>query len=114
MISSVNLSMRFIKYFINFKNTVVPDQYTILHFQITLIINGKVIFSKNFNNLFRSVLDVDVYSAGLAEYHVKDGFVGRTFGAVLGEQYRRTKFGDRYWFEHGGQTGSFSIGKSHF
>ncbi|KAG8182839.1 hypothetical protein JTE90_000445 [Oedothorax gibbosus] len=59
-------------------------------------------------SLYESVHDVDTYSAGLAEYYVKGGFVGRTFGTILGEQYRRVKFGDRYWFEHGGQAGSFT------
>ncbi|KAG8182836.1 hypothetical protein JTE90_000443 [Oedothorax gibbosus] len=58
--------------------------------------------------LYESVHDIDVYSAGLAEYHVKGGFVGPTFAAVLVDQFKRSKFGDRYWFEHEGQAGSFS------
>ncbi|XP_054713172.1 peroxidase-like [Uloborus diversus] len=58
--------------------------------------------------LYESVHDVDVYSAGLAEYYVPGGFVGPTFGAVLGQQYKRVKFGDRYWFEHANQAGSFN------
>ncbi|GIY85394.1 peroxidasin [Caerostris extrusa] len=36
------------------------------------------------------------------------GFVGPTFGAILGQQYKRVKFGDRYWFEHASQAGSFT------
>ncbi|KAG8182838.1 hypothetical protein JTE90_000444 [Oedothorax gibbosus] len=64
---------------------------------------------KLLQSLYESVHDIDVYSAGLAEYHVKDGFVGPTFAAVLVDQFKRSKFGDRYWFEHGGQAGSFSL-----
>lgn len=59
-------------------------------------------------DLYESVHDIDFYSAGLAEYYVKGGFVGPTFGAVLGQQYHKLKFGDRYWFEHENQAGSFT------
>lgn len=62
---------------------------------------------------FRSVHDIDVYSAGLAEYYVPGGFVGPTFGSILGQQYKRVKFGDRYWFEHGNEAGSFTPGMNH-
>ncbi|KAF8795749.1 Peroxidase like protein [Argiope bruennichi] len=58
--------------------------------------------------LYESPHDIDTYSAGLAEYYVPGGFVGPTFGAILGQQYKRIKFGDRYWFEHGNQAGSFT------
>uniref|UniRef100_A0A2L2Y7L8 Peroxidase n=1 Tax=Parasteatoda tepidariorum TaxID=114398 RepID=A0A2L2Y7L8_PARTP len=58
--------------------------------------------------LYESPHDIDLYSAGLAEYYVPGGFVGPTFGAILGQQYKRIKFGDRYWFEHGNEAGSFT------
>ena len=54
-----------------------------------------------------------MYSAGLAEYYVPGGFVGPTFGTILGQQYKRVKFGDRYWFEHGNEAGSFTPGTNY-
>jgi len=59
-------------------------------------------------SLYVSVEDIDLYVGGLSERHVPDGFVGPTFACIIGSQFERYKFGDRYFYEHGGMYSSFT------
>jgi peroxidase len=43
--------------------------------------------------------DVDVWVGGLAEPHLDGAQVGETFFAVLKDQFRRSRDGDRFWYE---------------
>lgn len=54
--------------------------------------------------------DIDLYVAGVSERHFIDASIGPTFGCLVGVQFYHSKFGDRYFYEHGGQAGSFSPG----
>ncbi|KAM7282136.1 putative peroxinectin [Ixodes scapularis] len=54
------------------------------------------------------VNDIDLFTGGVSEYSLPGGVVGPTFGCILGIQFWRLKYGDRYYFEHGGQAGSFT------
>lgn len=63
---------------------------------------------KGFQNAYESVDDIDLFSGGTAETPVQGGIVGPTFATIIGLQFNRLKFGDRYFFTHGRQTGSFS------
>jgi peroxidase len=38
--------------------------------------------------------------------------VGKTFLCLIGDQFARLKLGDRYFYDLGGQPGSFTPGKS--
>jgi peroxidase len=51
---------------------------------------------------------IDLWVGGLAETPVFEGVVGPTFNFILSTQFRRLKFGDRFFFTHGGQSGSFT------
>lgn len=55
--------------------------------------------------------DVDLFTGGVSEYHLPFGIVGPTFGAIIGTQFQRLMLGDRYYFEHGNQIGSFTPGQ---
>ncbi|KAK8778754.1 hypothetical protein V5799_019907 [Amblyomma americanum] len=58
--------------------------------------------------LYAHVNDIDLFTGGVSEYSLPGGVVGPTFGCILGIQFWRLKYGDRFYFEHGGQAGSFT------
>ncbi|XP_045177442.2 peroxidasin homolog pxn-2-like [Mercenaria mercenaria] len=49
---------------------------------------------------YRSPMDIDLFTGGLSEKPVVEGSFGPTFECILGEQFRRLKFGDRYWYQN--------------
>ena len=49
---------------------------------------------------YGDVDDLDLWVAALAEDHVEGASVGATLQAVIGEQFRRLRDGDRFWFEN--------------
>ena len=63
-----------------------------------------------FGATIRSVHDLDLFSAGLAEYPLPGAAVGPTFTCIIGIQFYNLKYGDRFWFEHKNQIGSFTPG----
>ncbi|XP_015919967.1 peroxidase isoform X2 [Parasteatoda tepidariorum] len=64
---------------------------------------------KKLQDIYHSVHDIDLYTGGTSESHVPEGVVGPTFACIIGIQFYHLKFGDRYYFEHHGETGSFSL-----
>lgn len=59
---------------------------------------------------YRSVEDVDLFPAGLAEQAVPGALLGPTFSCILAQQFSSLKKGDRFWFENRGQPKPFSQG----
>ena len=58
--------------------------------------------------LYHSPEDIDLFVAGLAESRVPGGLTGRTFTCILARQFSALKTGDRFFFTHRGQAGSFN------
>lgn len=52
--------------------------------------------------------DIDLFTGGITETSVQGGLVGPTFACILGNTFRNLKFGDRFYYEHEGQAGSFA------
>jgi peroxidase len=62
-------------------------------------------------HLYNSPDDVDMLVGGGLEHNVPGALAGPTMLCIMGEQFRRTKRGDRFWFELSGQPSSFTHGK---
>ena len=54
--------------------------------------------------------DVDFFVGGMSERPVAGGLLGWTFLCVVGDQFAKIKRGDRFFYEIGGQPGSFKEG----
>ncbi|XP_027203202.2 peroxidase-like [Dermatophagoides pteronyssinus] len=63
---------------------------------------------KSLRKVYRHYRDIDPFVGGLMEYHLKGSRVGPTFGCLIGIQFYHWKYGDRFYFEHGGEVGSFT------
>jgi len=62
----------------------------------TVMSNGTSVM---FAALYRSVDDIDLFSAGLAEFPLEDALVGPTFACMIAHQFRTLRQADRFWFE---------------
>ncbi|XP_076351302.1 chorion peroxidase-like isoform X2 [Tachypleus tridentatus] len=61
-----------------------------------------------FQKLYENVQDIDLFSAGISERPLPGSVVGPTFGCIIGYQFALLKKGDRFYFEHKRQAGSFT------
>jgi peroxidase len=52
--------------------------------------------------------DIDLYTGMLMETPLPGAMIGATGACIWGREFHRKKYGDRYYFEHEGQSGSFS------
>ena len=64
--------------------------------------------------MYGSIENLDLYIGGLLERKDGDAILGPTFKCLVGDQFRRIRLGDRFWYEEPNQAGSFSIGNKRF
>lgn len=58
--------------------------------------------------VYKYVENIDLFTGGISELHAPGADTGFTFACINGIQYYHLKFGDRYYFEHANQAGSFT------
>jgi hypothetical protein len=56
--------------------------------------------------------DVDLFVGGTAERVTEDVATGFTFRCIIGEQFLRTKKGDRFFYDVPNQPSSFTEGRN--
>lgn len=59
-------------------------------------------------SMYKAPVDIDLYIGILFEYPLKGALIGPTAACIWGIQFYRLKYGDRYYFEHKDQAGSFT------
>ena len=52
--------------------------------------------------------DIDPYVGMFLENPAPGALVGKTFLCIIGDQFARLKIGDRYFYDLGSQSGSFT------
>jgi len=58
--------------------------------------------------MYRRLEDVDIFIGGISEKPVSGAILGPTFQCIVGDQFRRLRLGDRFWYEEPNQVGSFT------
>ncbi|XP_077495238.1 salivary peroxidase/catechol oxidase-like [Amblyomma americanum] len=61
-----------------------------------------------YSKVYEDVRDIDFFSAGLNEPPVTGAAMGATFVCLVADMFGRLKRGDRFYYEHGEQAGSFT------
>lgn len=62
--------------------------------------------------VFSCTDDIDLYAGGLSERRTNGAIVGPVFQCILGEQFKRIRDGDRFWFERDDPRIGFTKGMS--
>jgi hypothetical protein len=60
--------------------------------------------------LYGSLDKVDLFVGGILEKPVPGSLLGPTFQCIIGDQFRRLRLGDRFYYEESGHPGAFTEG----
>ncbi|XP_032786422.2 peroxidase [Daphnia magna] len=77
------------------------------HFRDLLDVISPAILER-FELLYDSVDDIDLFIGGVSERKAEGALLGPTFQCIVADQFLRLKKGDRFFYDLGGQPGSFT------
>ncbi|VDM81115.1 unnamed protein product [Strongylus vulgaris] len=87
---------RYIEYR-RFCNLSVPETWEELAADIP---DGSV--RAKLRSLYGHPANIDLWVGGVAEKRLPDALMGPTFACIIGDQFRRLRDGDRFWYENDG------------
>ena len=64
--------------------------------------------------IYKHVDDIDLFVGGILETNIAEAVVGPTFQCLIGDQFFRLKWGDRFFYDLGGRPSSFTPGNFNF
>ncbi|GBM16293.1 Peroxidasin [Araneus ventricosus] len=64
--------------------------------------------AEKLKEVYKFVDDIDLIPGALAEDHVEGSLLGPTYLCIIGRQFKKTRKGDRFWFEMEDSVGSFT------
>ena len=53
--------------------------------------------------------DIDLFPGLIMEEAFEDAQIGETFVCLISDTFARLRFGDRFFYDNGGQAGSFTL-----
>jgi peroxidase len=59
---------------------------------------------KNLRAVYKDVFDIDLFSGGMSEHHVRGGILGPTFAYIIARGFRDWKYGDRFFYENSNKS----------
>lgn len=62
-----------------------------------------------YKQVYASPQDIDLFSAGIAEWPLQGSMLGPTFACLMGRQFNKFRYGDRFWYENSGWPSSFTL-----
>jgi peroxidase len=65
-------------------------------------LTADAVLQQNLQAVYGSIDGVDVFMGGLAEAHAPGAAVGPTFQAIISDQFRRLRDGDRFFWQNEG------------
>ncbi|XP_073996346.1 uncharacterized protein [Rhodnius prolixus] len=58
--------------------------------------------------VYQNIADIDLFPGGMSERSLRGGLVGPTFGCIIGQQFKKIRKCDRFWYENGGEFTRFT------
>ena len=87
----------------------VREAYGLLKKTSFAEITDDITIQTKLEDLYDSPDNIDPWVGALCEDHVSGSPVGELTGAMLKEQFRKLRDGDRFWYQHDKSLGSFEL-----
>ena len=111
LIDTIPSDVNVILYIIFLLNKPLTVIFVKSQIYIRFILIGVILQAiQRLSSIYNDVNDIDSFVGSLLERPVPGGMTGPTNQCIISQQFFRWKNGDRFYYEHGNQSGSFTIG----